>query len=526
MRRSALVSCLAVTAFACADEVQGFSLTPRFQQLQVVSASPAKQQADGSWQRVCGLGASDGIITNVLFLSSQRSSMLNGQHDSDVSVRPGDDIDSREVDGKRDDDIHLTSSANVELALDCINPADTSGNACLGVLLGAAPTSASIRYAANSASRKQGHNLMLLIDMSGSMHGVGEGDGTTGSDPLDLRLAAARRLVGILNSQDRIGIVPFAESAGIVAEGQIDRMAAGQGFAFGPPDPERRNAEIDSLAGVGGGRSNLWGAVKGAYDFLRDTVHEVDGSNHIIVLSDGPDTCGGEQRKSCTTPCATADLAALRAQMERDYADLGAPKVHVHFVQFESLGYPGRDPHQVEVACITGGHYQFINSNVLPRTTPDAFQEALDTAVANVRFTLMGSWQLAVAVPAYASEVAAGDLYGLQGAVTVREASHLVVASDKTFPFGFGQGQGAPSATHWDRRPTLRKPCGGFADCGATSDPGVCRVVCSPETLTCTPDAQEKVLPELAGCLADPSTPGFCCGGICETAGTCAACSQ
>jgi hypothetical protein len=46
-----------------------------------------------------------------------------------------------------------------------------------------------------------------------------------------------------------------------------------------------------------------------------------------------------------------------------DLADLKGPRIKIHFIQFESKGHQGRDPRQVEVNCVTDGHYQFVSSN-------------------------------------------------------------------------------------------------------------------------------------------------------------------
>lgn len=76
----------------------------------------------------------------------------------------------------------------------------------------------------------------------------------------------------------------------------------------------------------------------------------------------------------------------------------------MHFVQFESKGYRGRDERQVEAACLTGGHYQFINNVDMLLLSPSGFQESLNAAIDNVRFALMGFWQLAIDAPGLASD--------------------------------------------------------------------------------------------------------------------------
>ncbi len=266
----------------------------------------------------------------------------------------------------------------------------------------------------------------------------------------------------------------------------------------------------------------MWGAIEFAYHFLRDEVAQTDRSNHIIVLTDGPDTCAGEQLLSCQTTCTTADPHALAAKIQADHNDANAPRIRIHFVQFEALGYPGRDARQVEMACVSGGHYQFINSNAFPRGQTAILLSALETAVANLRFALMGHWELALPSPAYADSgvVPAGALYGLQGTLIVPASSNMVVI-DTAFPFGVGQGKEAEEVTNWDRRPTLRKPCSGAADCGASS--GACSIGCSAETGLCPGPDDPSELPDLATCETGGSD-GFCCGGTCQSSGGCGDC--
>jgi hypothetical protein len=530
---------------ACDSTATIYISTPKFQQVQIVSAYPAKRQADDTWERVCGGGPADGLITNVAYLSSQRRGGGGGApSDTDVSIRPNDVIDTRVVDGGLQDDINLSSVGNIGFQIDCINPASTTGNDCAGTVPSA--TLDAIRYVANTPTRSRGHNVMLLVDQSGSVGGLvrdviykeervpnplPQNFGEVASDRTGLRLAAARRLLGILNTEDRFGALAFGEgiTLSVPCSDAINDVQQDLATCFGARNRDIWSAGIDGLQATTGGRSNLWSAVKTAYDYLRDTVRDTQRSNHIVVLTDGPDTCAGENRLTCQSPCNTADYAQFVDQLETDFNDPNAPKIHIHFVQFESLGYPGRDPRQVEVSCISGGHYQFLNSNSFSRSQTAAFQEALDTAVANVRYSLMGHWELAAAVPAYQSNagggagVPPGSLYALQGALTLRSSSHMVTA-DKQFPFGYGLGQGAPNAQTWDRRPTVRKPCGGFADCGAASGPGACEVICSPETMVCANGASPAQLPDLAQCESGGGL-GFCCGGTCQTAGTCAACT-
>ncbi len=142
----------------------------------------------------------------------------------------------------------------------------------------------------------------------------------------------------------------------------------------------------------------------------------------------------------------------------------------------------------------------------------------------------MGHWELVSSVPLYTnrSRVPAGHLYGLGGEVIIKPSANLTEHGgfDLAYPFYYGIGPNpGESARDWDRRLTVRKPCSGFAACGASDAPGACEVVCSPETLTCVSGSTPVTQPDLADCSTSEGATGFCCGGSCQTDGTCAACS-
>lgn len=539
--RSAFVALGLSGLVACDSTATIYISTPKFSQVQFLSAYPARKNGD-KWERVCGTGQADGFLTNVEYLSTQRRTGASGvPSDQDISIRPQDVIETRVVDGGLPDDINLSSPGNVQLTFDCINQASTPGNNCTGANAPAA-TVDDIEYIANTSARGRGNNVLLLIDQSGSIGGlVRDGIfkeertpdplptnfGNVASDKTALRIAATRRLMGILNSEDRFGALAFGEGIDlqVPCSEAIQDVDADLQTCFGARNLGIWSDGLNKLQSSTNGRSNLWKAVEKGYDFLR-ARHDTQRSNHIVVLTDGPDTCAGENRLTCTSPCTTGNYDELISKIQADQNDQNAPDIHIHFVQFESIGYPGRDARQVEVSCESGGHYQYINSNTFTTATTAAFQDALNTAVSNVRFAFMGHWQIATSVPSYSTAgagVAPGALYALQGTLTVKGSSHLF-ATDRNFQFGYGLGMAATNATTWDRRPTLRKPCGSFNDCGSASGGGACDVVCSTETLTCANGATPVRLPDLAAC--NDGTPGsFCCGGECQTSGECAICN-
>ncbi|MCC6620645.1 MAG: VWA domain-containing protein [Deltaproteobacteria bacterium] len=518
----------------------------------VVSAYPAVKAGDGAWVRVCAADArlATGIITNVVLASTQRRPDGAGPRDDDLSIRPGDVVEARTVGGDLPVDIDLETAGHLGLELDCIDP-QPQPNPSAGGCQGAVPSAQldGVDYVAHTPSRAEAHDVILLIDQSGSIGGIVAPDegyrededgrfdlpnnfGDLASDRFSLRLAAARAFTDSLNEADRLGVIAFGErlanGAGLkvpCADAAGLDVQAGLAACFGPDrEPWHATSGIDSLRGDALGRSNLWRAVQAAYDFLAARPASA-ASNHIVVLTDGPDTCvDGESLTRCASRCSTVTHDHVLERIQADQVDPDARRIQIHFVQFESLGYDGRDPRQVEAACLSGGHYQYINSNDYPRDQLAALQESLDQALRNVRFALMGHWALAAAVPAYAQGAPApagsppGALYGLSGALVVRASSHLVSA-DREFPFGVGQGAGATSAPAWDRRPTVLKPCGSASDCGGTDGPA-CSVVCSRETHVCPAGAVGITLPDTAACDA-----GSCCDGQCVTTGSaCQAC--
>ncbi len=542
----ALLASAGMIASGCDSTATLFPQKVLFSRAMIVSAYPAQERADGTWARQCGAGAVDGIITNVALISTQRK-----DGDNDLQIRPGDVIDTRTVEGGLPDDINLTNEGHMALAVDCIDPQphpNPSGDGCQG----AQPSFAldQTTYQAHT-ERDTGHNVLLLLDQSGSISGLVDADhgnienrtgdfvvpsnfGELASDGSNVRLSAARRFIRTLNDEDRFGALAFSEKLGIqvpCSEAQGD-LQADLDACFG-----KRNTDIwlstsglDSLIGRAEGRSNLWDAVAYSYDYLR-ALDDTKRSNHIIVVTDGPDTCANSlSMGTCQFACSNTSHQDVLAKIEADLADPNAPRIHVHFIQFESLGYPGRDPRQVEVSCVSGGQYQYLNTNQFPSAQPTQFQEALETAIVNVRYMLMGHWELASAVPAYVNNAGTppGSLYALNGLLTVKTSSQMVL-QDKPFPFNVGQGAGAENASVWDRRPSLRKPCTSETECGAAAGTAsACSVVCSPETMTCAgfPRDQAFTAPNFYACAASGGGEGFCCEGACETTGTCAVCTE
>lgn len=554
--RLGLLSALGATfaGTGCDSSARIYQQRVTFQYVEVLSAFPGKRDADGSWSRVCDAGPVDGLITNVALVSSQRKAPPNSSAatDRDQGIRPGDIVETRRVEGGLPDDINLSTLTNVGLEFDCIDPTpapDPNNSSCQG----ARPTAQldEVRYEPNNGDRADGHNVLLLIDQSGSTAGlVNDGIftedspsriqfpqnfGDYASDRNDERLAVATKLLQDLNPGDRFGAIAFGEGDGTSATLTVPCEAAqgsvlqGLGSCFGVNrDIWRGSRGIPALGSREGGRANLWEAVDTAYNFLKG-LRDTTRANHIIVVTDGPDTCAvGEGLGGCQSGCSTFKYDAIRDMLEADLNDPNAIPIRIHFVQFESIGYRGRDPRQVEAACLSGGHYQFLNSHSFPRDQQNQLNIAMQTAMNNLRFSLMGHWQVAARVSSYVDSgpagTRAGSLFALNGVFTIRASSKLQRLDVQTrFDVGRGGATGIPAS--WDHRPTIRKPCTAAVDCGAAGEGGACSIICSEETLTCPGGSAGITAPNLLACDASGGGAGFCCEGECKGIdGSCSAC--
>ena len=106
-------------------------------------------------------------------------------------------------------------------------------------------------------------NLVFLIDTSGSMNS---------HDKLPLLKQAFAELVGQMRAQDRVSIVAYAGSAGVVL----------------PPTPGDRHDEINAAIArlQAGGSTNGGDGMRVAYSLARQSFVE-DGVNRVILASDG-----------------------------------------------------------------------------------------------------------------------------------------------------------------------------------------------------------------------------------------------
>jgi len=520
------------------------------------------------------------MLLNVIHVSTNRERSDERDksiHPLDVIDGPDSGNDARVVDGSAEDDMKLGVAANYDISLDCLDPLPGGYDEDLVACSGASGSVGveGVHHETFQSRRRNGHDIIILVDQSGSTMGLVDKDslkesdnpaisGTFGdlaSDAAGYRIAAVKQFIGQLNAEDRIGVVTFGDNGTLTSPcfGASEGWPADLENCFGinrdfwmPPHTAGSLAGLDSLIGEAKGRANLWEAVHESYRFLNNRfddptfVNRARNENatapptkHIVVITDGPDTCArGEAQNDCESVCSTVGFEDMMALLDETQlkaeTDASVVPIQIHFVQFESRGYQGRDARQMEAACVSGGHYQYVNSNLFPFANTQAFISSLEVAMLNVRLSLMGYWGIALDIPYLAEDAGGmlgsppGQLYGASGVIQL-ESTANVLAQDKPFPFGVGQGEGAPAATVWDRRPTVRKPCNAASQCGADGTAGDCTIYCSTETMICPKgNTGTQANDGITQCsVSGTGETGWCCEGACLPAGTeCTACSQ
>jgi hypothetical protein len=281
------------------------------------------------------------------------------------------------------------------------------------------------------------------------------------------------------------------------------------------------------LQGGGKGRSNLWSGVDKTFTYM--TSPQINQRvKHIIVVTDGPDTCTDdstdfqfcydfellEEGPKPQSPCpAAVNFATTKASIEaylQMKATSGQPNdLHVSFIHFQSKGYPNHDPRMMEIACMTGGHYKFLNFNKIASNS-DERKKAIQDAAAGIRYAMGGYWAATFDTTPLTQDgntdafLVRGASHSFSGVLTMK--ANDMVPQDRTQEFGFGEA-------NRDSRVTVVKGCRSDTDC--MGDGGDCGVRCDPESRLCAGAADG------ATCQANA---GNCCGGDCKTdlpGGTC-----
>jgi hypothetical protein len=265
------------------------------------------------------------------------------------------------------------------------------------------------------------------------------------------------------------------------------------------------------------GRSPVYEALSTAYTFLRDKDLGAGAPRHIVLLTDGPDSCtysdlyqfvdpkvgkGGDCRKQCAM--ITTDYKALLQVMHDDKFP-----VRLHVVQVQSKTHPQPDAFLQDLACRSEGTYQFINTLDMNNKDPTPFQDAMSRSIAMVRYTLAGNWRVGFMDNRFKDDsVKKGAVTAMRGKMTMQSTvfSSLkeVFKNEKEWQFTQDGSR--------DRRMIFHLSCASDADCGGSDPCGANH--CSPAG-QCVADPSPDLLP----CGADGK--GKCCGGTCKADGKC-----
>ena len=457
----------------------------------------------------------DGLQFSVLFQGS-----IKKGSDKDQSIKPGDFLDNTEVLADR------VTSSRFEFSLDCLEPyPDDNLFECSGedAIKGGVMEEFSVdfhRYDEEDANNESDIAVAILIDMSGSMIGLvdpidkREDDADSvaaklaglpsfiqnATDPGSVRYAAIESVIDTLNTGDSLVVVAFKEnSIKVICKSPTGEEEAEQlwkecfgtnrQYVVGPLDPDVPDSQsvLDSFRGDEEGRTPLWSALNWTYDMMRDQSDKSQSADlrHILVITDGPDTCGDStDLNQCSNTCLqTADgYGSFLTKLDQDPDQV----IPVHFVQMEAQGYPERDPRQMEVACLTGGHYAFINTSVI---TTENLLEVMRQTLRRIRFTFRGYWRFHVALGSVkkANKPKVGYVYGVAGGGKVLPLDdQMLVAQEDIFSFASGTASGG---TNVDRRVAFRKECDpADHECPADSKEDSCTTRtwwCDEQTLTC-----------------------------------------
>lgn len=484
--------------------------------------------------------------------------------DRDNSIKPWDEIALRPFIHQGE---HATvSPSRLQLQVSCVEPRDAPDAACAAPSTQGQSEASSMRYeevaprCGTASAEITGLNLAVVVDNSGSTIGmvdrVSLHEDQPGqrsppsplvpSDPHGSRTWAALRLAEQLNEGDRMIGYWYDEKRGVQVAASDDRSCqggtrAGKRCLFeghcpggacevgGAPDgntladhamaqreqvafgngPERRRWFETAMTGVdkydAEGRAPLWPAVGQAYGMLAKAAPR---NRQIVLLADGPDTCAPSEDFDfagsdghCRLPCNVAghDFESLRQRMHAD-----GWTTPIHIIQFQAPAYRAPDPAMMEMACRSGGTYQFINTQELS-LAGSSFSSALQLAIVRVRRALSGSWRLGYRYPALAANqiVETGRVQAVSGRIdfdsrTFNYPEAGAAAVNRAFF--------SATAESVDSRLVFRKPCAGHAACGGNS-------ACAAHR--CTVTGLCKAEPASDGLPCDDGSNGICCQSQC-----------
>ncbi len=492
-----------------------------FDELHVLTAVPVNKTGTGGYVAACRAPEQGphGFMLNVLLQG------IPGGHsdtnDQALSLRPGIEMKSGQV---------VTEDAVTpelfELTIECMEQLpDSAPKTCQSNISADKLNIQKVDYFRyHQEPGDTAAALAILIDMSGSMKGLahpfppynedtlekvtgampdGFNFSALASDSGGSRISAVETLVKTLNPDDKVIIFTFNENnVDVVCElpGNPDADFEKKKLeCFGTNRPlhvggsDFGSSPLLSIKGDERGRSPLWTAVDDVYDFLESTELANGRLRHLLVITDGPDTCStSPDLNQCSGMCMqyNVEYEVVRDKIEADPVEQRIP---VHFVQMAAKGYPERDPRQQEIACLTGGQYIFVNTLEIPK---DSLLNVMETTLRRIRYTFRGYWRFAMefSVLKKTNEPDNGWLYALQGKGKVHAGEDdLFTQSQEVFEFKYGEQQ---VSSFFDRRVSVRKECEpGGGGCPGPEAYGECATRvwrCDEETLTCRSELEWK----------------------------------
>jgi len=358
------VAWLWLAAFCGCEDVQYLS-TFMARSIEVVSAVPGKYFEGVGVVRVCEPGNGwdvDSVLISLNLAGTEVFSGLDEVRDNDRSIRPGDVVkatDNTRVVVQAADSAGtemapgVLSRDDLEFEFDCMSPHPLAAfeDEC-SVEIGTSGHPDWLEYSSyfgNGVMRPRpdarGVAVAVLLDQSGSMNGKVEketfkefspmaassnggkanvpidGFGDRATDYRAFRIAAVQSLVSQLNYGDAFGIFQFGEDvsgdgARIVCDQEAQDEATSRELCFGINRQVLQSMELASLQASASGRTPLWAAVRDIYDYLKATGAIT--VRHILVITDGPDTCAAESPDYCRR----SDISETRwADTSRAFSD-------------------------------------------------------------------------------------------------------------------------------------------------------------------------------------------------------------
>jgi hypothetical protein len=569
------VASLGLTQSACDGTARIFLRLLSVDTPQVVGLTPVKlvNGANGAqWVPACN-GDETNYRLDFNILTTQRQPDSNGNIDSNQQARPNDAVDKTQVRlgtniSANNFEVELTClepTDGTQAGGDCATPGAQAVGLADSVplqFIDHLSQSVCTPTSCNVGDRNQGVGVAFVIDQSGSTSGLVDGsipensatptciEGQPGnydalagslapctSDSRAYRLTFVQKLLSNLNNNDSVVVYAASEDVDV----KIACNLPGQTNANGEPILWQELSEslketncysqdkrlytatgsvdigvFDPLLGAGGligkgrGRSNIFAGVQKSFEFLQT---KAESAKHIIVVTDGPDTCNGESDnfQHCfnqqgvgpkpQSPCPTQiSYTNLRTAIE-NYTSSGKQDIHISFVHFQSQAYKAPDPRMQQLACLTGGHYHFINSQRVQEGVPAGMFDQIRT---KLRTALTGYWGLVLNVPGLtdtstAASAKVGESYALRG--QFRMTKTPFTAGDYSLSFGFGPA-------NQDERLQFTRRCVTDADCNGTGEE--CTLRCDPERGVCAAPPSGRT------CAGGT---GICCQGACDVSG-------